>query len=63
MEEHWSSVNFFRNLFKVKESILHEIWNADTVFLLSGAVVNDAFSDYGLVRTNLSIVDNQSSVQ
>ena len=32
-----SSGNFFRNIFKVKESSLNEIWNADTAFLLSGA--------------------------
>ncbi len=31
-EEHWSSDNFFQESFKVKESNLHEIQNADTAF-------------------------------
>ncbi len=28
---------FLKEFSKVKESSLHEIWNADTVFLLGGA--------------------------
>ncbi len=28
---------FFQESFKVKESSLHDIWNADTAFLLYGA--------------------------
>ncbi len=30
---------FFQESFKVKESSLHEIWNADTAFLLSRAAL------------------------
>ena len=40
MEEYWSSAKFLQESFKIKESSLHEIWNADTAFLLSGAVVD-----------------------
>ena len=38
MEEHWSSANFVRESFKVKESSLHEIWHADTAFYLVGQI-------------------------
>ncbi len=37
MEEHCSSANFFQESSKVNESSLHEIWNADTAFLLRAA--------------------------
>ncbi len=32
---------FLQESFKVKESNLHEIWNADTMFLLSGAHIKN----------------------
>ena len=45
IEERWSSVDFFRILLasKVKEFSLHEIWNADTAFLLGGSAVYESF--------------------
>ncbi len=36
-EEQWSSAKFVQESFKVKESSLRDIWNADIAFLLGGA--------------------------
>ncbi len=40
MEEHDRLLIFFHESFKVKESSLQEMWNADTAFLLGGADIH-----------------------
>ncbi len=42
---------FIQESFKVKESSLHEIWNADTAFLLSGA--DDYFTHVKPTKTRI----------